>query len=141
MTAADRTVEVMTAVRTAMLADASIAALVATRIYDTAPEKVASPYMTIGDAGYVDSSTSSSEAQDIEIDVHVWAIPADSANAKNTADVRALMGHVRRVFHDQTLTVSGRNVIVCRVPRAIPVVADADAIHGVVSIRVLIGHE
>lgn len=141
MTAVDRTVEVMTAIRTAMLADASIAALVGTRVYDTAPEKVASPYMTIGDVGYADASSSDSEAQDLEMDVHCWDIPADRANAKNTANVRALMGHVRRVFHDLALAVTGRNVVVCRVTRTIPIVSDADAMHGVVIIRVLAGHE
>jgi len=139
--AVDRTVDVMTAIRTAMLADASIAALVGTRVYDTVPEKAAMPCMTIGDTGYIDSSTSSSEAQDMEIDVHCWDMPSDKANAKNTADVRALMGHVRRVFHDLALAVSGRNVLVCRVTRAMPVIADANEIHGVVTIRVLIGHE
>ena len=131
----------MAAVRTRLLADATVSGLVGTRVYDVAPEGVASPYMTIGDVGYADSSTSSSEAQDMELDVHCWDIPADRANAKNTARVHTLMDSVRSLFHDYALPVAGRNVIVCRVMRGMPVVADADEIHGVVSLRVLSGHE
>lgn len=137
----DRTTDVMTAVANKLLADGAVTALVGQRIYDMAPEGCATPYLTIGDVGYRDSSTSSSEAQDMLLDVHVWDVPADEANSKNTADVRALVGHVRRVLHDATLTITGRNVILCRALGALPVVADADEIHGVVSIRVLAGHE
>lgn len=131
----------MAAIRTRLLADAAVAALVGTRVYDAAPEGVASPYITIGSVGYADSSTSSSEAQDMELDIHLWDIPADQANSKNTARVYSLMASVRSLFHDYALPVSGRNVIVCRVERGMPVVADADEIHGVVSLRVLTGHE
>lgn len=138
--AVDRTLEVMAAIRTRLLADATVSGLVGVRVYDTAPEGGASPYITIS-VGYADNSTSSSEAQDMEIDVHCWDIPADRANAKNTARVYSLMGQVRVLFHDYALPVTGRNVIVCRVMRGMPVAADADEIHGVVSLRVLIGHE
>lgn len=141
MTAVDRTLEVMAAIRTALLADATVAALIGTRVYDTAPEAVTGPYMTIGSVGYRDYSTSSSEGQDMLMDVHCWDIPADRANAKNTANVRALMASVRRLFHDAALSVPARNVIVCRVTGGMPVMADADEIHGVVTVRVLIGHE
>lgn len=140
--AVDRSLDVMAAIRSALIGDGSIAALIGTRCYDVAPEKTAAPYLTLGGGGgYTDSSTSDSEAQDIEIDVHCWDIPADRANAKNTANVHNLMAHVRRVLHATALSVSGRNVIVCRVIRAISVVADADSIHGVVIVRVLTGHE
>lgn len=140
MAAVDRTLDVMAAIRSALTGDGSIAALIGTRCYDTAPEKATSPYITLS-ASYSDSSTSNSEAQDFEIDVHCWDIPADRANAKNTANVRNLMAHVRRVLHDAALSVPGRNVIVCRATRALSVAADADQIHGVVIVRVLTGHE
>lgn len=139
--AQDRTLAVMTALRTALLADSEVAGIVAARVYDTAPEGAATPYMTIGQVGYVDFSTSDSDGQDIDVDIHCWDVPADRANAKDTADVRTLMAAVRRIFHDTALSVSGVNVIVCRVLRALPVIADANEIHGVVSLRVLAGHE
>lgn len=139
--AVDRTLDVMTAVRTKLLADAAVTALVVARIYDTAPEDVTGPYMTIGSVGYRDFSTSNSEGQDINLDIHCWDIPADRKNNKDTAKVRSLMASVRRLFHDVALSVPGYNVIVCRVSGGMPVIADADEIHGVVSLRVLIGHE
>lgn len=139
--ALDRTLEVMAAVRSRLIGDAPVAALIAARVYDTAPEGVQAPYITIGQTAYFDSSTSDSEAQDFTVDVHCWDIPADRSNAKDTSRARALMGHVRRLFHDHALVVPGRNAILCRAERSIPVVADADEIHGVVSLRVLVGHE
>lgn len=139
--AVDRTLEVMAAVRAALIADAALLTLVASRIYDTAPEKAVSPYLTIGRTSYRDSSSSDSEAQDFDMEVHCWDIPADRANAKNTANVYNAMSHVRRVLHDSNLTISGRNVILTRVTASVSPIADADEIHGVVIVRVLAGHE
>lgn len=139
--AMDRTEAAMTAIADAMLADAQIAALVDARVYAEAPEGVASPYITIGDVGYSDSSTSDSEAQDFQFDVHVFDIPQDVESSKDTSRVRALMAHIRRVLHDAPLVIAGANRIVCRVTRAIPVLATPDEIQGVITIRVLAGHE
>lgn len=140
MAAQDRTTALLTAARSALLADATVLASVVDRVFTTAPEGVASPYITIR-ADYRDSSTSNSEAQDFELEVHCWDIPADMANTKNTSRVRTLMERVRTVFHDSGFSVAGKNVIVSRVTAAVAPVANADEIHGVVIVRVLIGHE
>ncbi len=141
MPAIDRTLQVMTAVRAALMADAAMALLVGVRVYDIAPEGTVSPYITIGHTNYSDSSTSSSEAQDFSIDIHCFDIPADVSNAPDTSRVRAAMAHIRRVLHDAELSVPGLNLIVCRVIRAISPLPTQDEIHGVTTLRVLIGHE
>lgn len=140
MAAQDRTTALLTAARSALLADAAVLASVVDRVFTSAPEGVASPYITLR-ADYRDSSTSSSEAQDFEIEVHCWDIPADRSNAKDTSRVRTLMERVRPVFHDAGFSVPGKNVIVSRVIASVAPVANADDIHGVVIVRVLIGHE
>jgi hypothetical protein len=137
----DATLDVMIAITTRLMADAQVTALVGSKIYDTAPEGVSGPYVTIGQSSYFDSSTDSSAAQDIRFDIHCFDIPADRSNAKDTSKVRALLGHVRRLFHDYALAVPGRNRIVSQVIAASPVFADADEIHGVATLRILIGHE
>ena len=141
MPAIDRTLAVMQAVRAALMADATMAALVGDRIYDAAPEGTASPYVTIGHTNYSDASTSSSEAQDFSIDIHCFDIPADVSNAPDTSRVRAAMAHVRRVLHDTELSIPGSNLIVCRVTRAVSPLPTQDEIHGVTTLRVLAGHE
>lgn len=142
----DATIDVLTAIRSRLIGDASVTAILGTysgqeKVYDAVPEGVTGAFIRIGDTGYSDSSSSDSAAQDMNVDIHCFDTPANNENIENTTNVRNLMGHVRRLFHDHALSVPGRNRILCRVERGFPVVTDADEIHGVVSLRVLIGHE
>lgn len=133
--------EIMAAIRARLTGDAQTAALLGARVYDSAPEKAVSPYMTIGSVGYTDHSTSSSDGQEFLFDLHCWDIPADRSNAKDTARVRNLMKHARRLFHFEPMPEAGCNVTVSQMKNAAPLFIDQDAVHGVVTLRVLAGHE
>lgn len=139
MAAADATVPLMTAVRTAILADAQIAS-VTTKVYDWPPSNVRGPFITLNALSWRTWDTADSDGQEITIDVHAWDMPSHDGPA--TATVRSLMTHLRRLLHRGALTVSGHNLVLVEATAGTGPMLDPDGVtmHGVVTIRALVGH-
>ncbi len=137
MAATDSTRTVMAAVRTLLLADTGFAALT-TQIFDRVPQKTQGTWVTIGDIGAFDFSTSDTNGQAISLDIHIWHQP--QTQTQETQKVRLVMEAVRRLLHFQTLTLSPpHHNVVMFVSNTTPVMLDPDeaTLHGVISIRTL----
>src|SRR5260370_26743598 len=83
----DATLDWLTALRAALVADATLAALVgtdpasgATKIFSRPPAHVALPYVSFGDTSQRAFSTSDSYGQEIVVDVHCWAMRQNDGN-------------------------------------------------------------
>jgi hypothetical protein len=91
------------AVRTALLADASIAFHVGTRVYgSTAPPSAILPRITIDSPTETNDDVLNADGNANSLTIHIWW--------EGTADDNVLMlaAHVERVLNKQRLTVSGR---------------------------------
>lgn len=93
------------AIRTAVLADAGFAALVADRFYDEPPSDVAFPYVTIGRFETRAADAEASNASEHAVTLHVWSRYGGRAEA---LDVVAAM---RAALHNAPLEVDGRRLV------------------------------
>lgn len=136
----DGTMALMTAVRTALLADSALAALGITEVYDRPPEIQQSPFVTIGATRYADWSFADADAQEIFMDISAW----NSSNPQvNTLATRQIMERVRVILHFATLTLGApARCVLCQVINSVGPMLDPDGstLHGVVSIRALVDH-
>lgn len=140
-TSLDSTIALMTAVRSALLADAPLSALI-TGIYDRAPDKAKGNYLTIGDASSVDWSTATEDGQEHTLDIHVWSQkPSQTAE---TAEARAILGHIRRVLHNATGLTIAMPFSICtlQITHQIGPYLDPDekTLHGVATLHAEIDH-
>jgi hypothetical protein len=135
MPAKDATVAVLTALRTAMLADATITG-VTTQIVDTPEANRAPPFIVIGQSVSDTFDTSETDGQDIAIDVAIYT------KGPTTTGSRTVARRIREIFHRQPLTVTGHNCILVEVLTTIgPYQTDEEQLlQSIVTIRVLIGH-
>ena len=140
MTALDRQQPVLTAILAALGTDPDLTALVGQRLYDAPPGRSVTPEITIRLVSAADRSTADTDAQNLVFDVDVWDRYVLGGDLSRP---RAIMGHVRRILHMQPLTVPGCTVVVLRCTGAIGPSRDPDtvALHGVVTVAVLAGHE
>lgn len=98
------------------------------------------PSVTIRMVSAHDASTADTEAQSLTFDLDVWdryEIGADLSRP------RSVMGHIRRILHMRNLPASGLDVLTCRCTDALGPFRDPDdvALHGIVTVTVLAGHE
>jgi hypothetical protein len=140
MTALDRQQPVLAALIAALLADAGLAALIGTRIYDAPPGRSAMPEVTIKLVTAADRSTADTEAQALTFDCDVWDRYALGADLSRP---RAVMASIRRILHMQPLAVPGVGQILLRCTAAQGPFRDPDtvALHGIVTVVALAGHE
>ena len=136
----DRQAAVVTAISAALRGDAALAALIGQRIYDAPPARAVMPSIAIRLVTAHDASTSNTEAQVLVFDLDVW----DRYHIGDTLGrPRVLMGHIRRILHMQSMSVSGMTVfsVLCTEARGPFRDPDEVALHGVVSVTVAAGHE
>ncbi len=140
MTALDRQQPVLAALIAALLADAGFAALIGTRVYDAPPGRATMPEVTIKLVTAADRSTADTEAQALTFDCDVWDRYALGADLSRP---RAVMAAIRRILHMQPLAVPGVGVIALRCTAAQGPFRDPDtvALHGIVTVLALAGHE
>lgn len=140
MSALDRQQALVVAIVAALGGDAALAALVGTRIYDAPPGRSIMPEITIKLVGAADRSSADTEAQGLTFDLDIWDRYLLGADLSRP---RALMGHVRRILHMQALAVPGIDLILLRCIGAQGPFRDPDniALHGVVTVAALAGHE
>lgn len=140
MSALDRSQGVLSAVIATLGADPTLAALVGQRIYEAPPGRAAPPEITLKVVASTDRGTADTDAQQIVLDCDVWdryLLGADFARP------RLIMGHVRRILHMQPLALPDAAFLVLRCTGTQGPFRDPDtvALHGIVTLAVLAGHE
>lgn len=136
----DATIAAMTAIRAALLADAPLAALLATpaSVFDIAPENAATPFVTLGVNSHLDWSTASEDGQVLSINVHCW--DESRSQYPETTRCRLLMRHCRRVLHygSFSFTAPYRSVLAVVANRVGPIFdPDGISIHGVLTVQLI----
>lgn len=139
--ALDATYATKAAIRTALIANATIsAALTGQKIVDLAPSSHPTPYISLV-VQSSDFSTATEDGQEFEIDVNVWHQP--SSQTPETATARSIMSEVRQTLHAASLSMdSPYNCVQIRVTNMIGPYRDPDGmtLHGIVTVRVLVDH-
>ena len=140
MTARDRQQAVVSAILAALTADPDLQALTGNRIYDAPPGRAVTPEITVRLVTAADQSSADTEAQRLVFDLDVWDRYAPGADLSGP---RTIMGHLRRILHDRALAVPGCNLLLLRCTGAQGPFRDPDnvALHGIVTVTVLAGHE
>lgn len=139
--AADASPAISKAVRAALLADTTLAPMLAgNKVMVRAPSSHPTPYIEL-DVRDADFSTATEDGQDFSILVHVWHEP--SSVAPETATTMAIMGHVRRILHTAALVLDAPfRCVLIRVQSRVGPFHDPDAavIHGTLIVRALVDH-
>ncbi len=140
MSALDRQSPVVGAIIAALLGDAGLATLIGRRVYDAPPARAVMPSVTIKLVGGADASSADTEAQTLVFDLDVWDRYEAGANLDRP---RAVMARMRSILHMRNLVVPGLDVVLARCTDARGPFRDPDelALHGVVTLSVLAGHE
>lgn len=140
MSALDRSQGVLSAVVAALGADSALAALVARRIYDAPPGRATPPEITLKLVASADRGSADTDAQQIVLDCDVWDRYVLGGDLSRP---RLIMGHIRRILHMQPLTIAGAALVLLRCTGTQGPFRDPDtvALHGVVTLTALAGHE
>lgn len=139
----DATIAVMTAIRTALLADPAILALLATptSCFDLAPENAPAPFVTLGQTSYQDWSTADTDGQAVTLNIHCWD-ESPSTNPETTR-CRLMMRHARRILHFASLNLPApHRSVVMQVTNRVGPLFDPDgiSIHGILTVQALVDH-
>ena len=141
-TALDATTAVLTAIRTAILADGTLSSTLAgsLQVMTAAPSSYPAPFISM-DVRSNDWSTATEDGQEIFVDLNVWTQPASLT--PEMASNRTIMDRLRQILHTATLSLSAPfHAVQCRVENQIGPYEDPDGatMHGVVSLRLLVDH-
>jgi hypothetical protein len=93
------------AVIAALRADAGVAALTASRVYDDPPRNVAFPYVSLGPATLADWDTATERGHVHMLHLDIWS------RQGGRKEVRAVLGAVEAVLHDAALALDGHRLI------------------------------
>ncbi len=140
MSALGRSQPVLSAIVAKLGADAALTMLVGSRIYDAPPGRAATPEITLRTVAVADRSSADTDAEALTVDCDVWDRYALGGDLSRP---RLIMGHIRRILHMQPLSVPGCAVVLMRCTATQGPFRDPDtvALHGVVTLAVLAGHE
>lgn len=119
------------AIFAALTADSGLTALLGgARIYDVVPTRAVFPYVTFAQTAERDWSTGGAEGSEHVVTLHVWS---RGAGRKEALDI---VGAVRPVLHDQTLSLSGHQLVNMRHERSeVRRDTDGETYHGLVRFR------
>lgn len=115
--------------------DSAVAAMVAQRVYDQAPDNVAYPYIGIGEIQTIDDGAGCIEdAVEIFVTLHVWS------RAVGRPEAHRIGGAVRAALHLADLNLGADLDLVELQYRDTRVFTDADGrtAHGVLTFRALV---
>ena len=128
----DSTAELLTAIRTRLLADAALSAIVGIRVFDMPPQTIVYPYVQMGDVqSNVFEDGACIDGSELFLDFHTWARgqqPATQMHGMNKA--------IRDSLHGQRFTVAGHTLQAIE-HQTTRTLRDPDGItrHGVVTFR------
>jgi hypothetical protein len=97
------------AVYAALVADATLAALVGDRVFDAPPRAAAFPYVTLGEARATDWSTGTESGSEHRLVVHVWS------RSRGKTECWAVLAALRTALDDADLAVDGHALVSLRV--------------------------
>lgn len=100
---------------------------------DAAPPNSAQPLITFNEASDLSWDTSDTQGAEALVDVHVWTDKPSRAQAVD------LMARIEDLCFDPAWTVSGFTLVYCR-PERSRCEADGEGFHGMVTLKVIIGH-
>jgi len=125
--------DVWKAIFTRLTADATLATMVSTRIYDNVPQGTAYPYIANIDPSMVDNDTKDQDGADNTITLHVWS------RYDGTKEVDAVLDRLYALLHRAPLgTVGSSKNFMLRVMFAGTVRHDDTYTrHGVIRLRAL----
>jgi hypothetical protein len=103
-------IALQTAVYNKLTGDATLVALLASAssVYDSPPENVAMPYLTIGDDPAEDFGSATFRGRDAQIQVHTWA------QGKGHKSAKEIMDRIWSLLHEGSLTLSGHTLVLMR---------------------------
>ena len=138
----DATYAALAAVRTALLADATISSTLAgpLQIVTGAPSSYPTPFISMAPQAS-DWSTATEDGQEVVIDLNVWTQAA--SQTAETATGRAIMARCRSVLHTASLSLAAPfHCVQCRVDNEVGPYMDPDGatLHGVVTVHLLVDH-
>ncbi|MCB1500462.1 MAG: DUF3168 domain-containing protein [Bauldia sp.] len=118
------------AVHAALVADASVGAVVGDRIHDAPPRNAAFPFIALGEARTGDWSTGTEDGAEHRLVLHVWS------RHRGKAECWTAIEAIRAALHEAALAVEGHRLVNLRFETA-DVGADRDGItwHGVARFR------
>lgn len=105
---ADRTLAVQAALVDALKADAGVAALVGTRVYDRAPQGAAHPLITVRHVSTVPFDGVGLRGREALWSVDVWS------REPGSAETREILAAIHAALHWASLTLSAGSVVFCR---------------------------
>lgn len=100
---------------------------------DAAPPNSAFPLVTFNEASDLSWDTSDTQGGEALVDVHVWSDKASRSEAAG------LIARIETLCFDPAWAVSGFTLVHCR-PAMQRIEADGEGFHGVVTLKVIIGH-
>lgn len=99
-----------TAIFTTLSGNSALTALIGSnQVFDFVPETAQPPYVLIGDDTAIDNGTKSKNGWEYTITIHSWAY--EVAGRKQG---KSIMGAIYDALHQQTITVTGFNLIYLR---------------------------
>lgn len=134
----DRTPELITAIYSALANDATLTTLLGSsgRVFNGVGAGQSTPYVDVAEATAVNYRTSSGDAQEHTITLHVWTEQYSGETESARQRVAKLMARVRDVMHYNPLNMSAGNMpnLICEFNE---VMRDPDGIswHGVLRFR------
>ena len=122
-----------TIIYTTLSGDNQLTSTLGATVQDEVPSGTNYPVVQIGDDSTTDYSTKDLVGSDTSITIHVWSREFGAAETKN------MMDRIHTLLHDSALTVTGFNLINCRLEFT-DVLRDPDGItrHGVMRFRAII---
>ena len=139
--ALDASPAVLKAIRSALIADATLSPLLAgDKVMVRAPSSCPTPYLELN-LREQDYSTATEDGQDFTVLVNVWHEPPSTT--PETALTMTIMGHVRRILHTAALTLDAPfHSVLTRVQSRVGPFQDPDTsvIHGTVLVRAVVDH-
>lgn len=122
-----------TAIFNALSTDNNLTSTLGATVQDEVPSGTNYPVVQIGDDDVSDYSTKDLAGSDTTLVIHVWSRQFGSAETKN------IMDRIHTLLHDSSLSVSGFNLVNCRL-QFTTVMRDPDGItrHGVMRFRAII---
>jgi hypothetical protein len=129
---ADRALEIQKAVVARLKAHSGVAALIAGRVYDRAPEGVAFPYVSIGPAFVTPFDAQAMRGTEVVLQLDVWS------RKPGAVECRQIMAAINAALHWHDLALDAGKAVLCRASsrRNMP---DPDGVttHGVVELSIL----
>lgn len=128
-------VDLQTLVYDRLIADAAVAAIVGSRVYDNVPSDAQKPYISFGPSDYRPDDADCIRARTETLQVDCW-----TADHGKKRPCKILADAVKAALHEYEVELSGDNALVEMIVAQVRILDDPDGIttHGVVQVEATI---